>query len=79
MTTKIIQLFRISQINHRNSQILHSTIEDIYIASVDTGQGKGQRDLLRIFDIAGLQGSSAEVLFQLRSNIVNSIANQIQT
>uniref|UniRef100_T1E8R5 Putative kappab-ras n=1 Tax=Anopheles aquasalis TaxID=42839 RepID=T1E8R5_ANOAQ len=34
---------------------LHSTIEDTYVASVDTG--KGSRDMLRIYDTAGLQGN----------------------
>nr|XP_019527092.1 NF-kappa-B inhibitor-interacting Ras-like protein [Aedes albopictus]XP_029731086.1 NF-kappa-B inhibitor-interacting Ras-like protein [Aedes albopictus] len=34
---------------------IHSTIEDTYVASVDTG--KGSRDTLRIYDTAGLQGS----------------------
>lgn len=34
---------------------IHSTIEDTYVASVDTG--KGSRDMLRIYDTAGLQGS----------------------
>lgn len=36
-------------------QEIHSTIEDTYVASVDTG--KGSRDTLRIYDTAGLQGS----------------------
>lgn len=36
-------------------QELHSTIEDTYVASVDTG--RGQRDILRIYDTAGLQGT----------------------
>ncbi|XP_058056792.1 NF-kappa-B inhibitor-interacting Ras-like protein isoform X2 [Anopheles bellator] len=34
---------------------LHSTIEDTYVASIDTG--KGSRDMLRIYDTAGLQGN----------------------
>ncbi|CAD7012189.1 NF-kappa-B inhibitor-interacting Ras-like protein [Ceratitis capitata] len=34
---------------------LHPTIEDIYVASVDTGRG-GARETLRIYDSAGLQG-----------------------
>ncbi|KAG4066168.1 hypothetical protein HA402_014468 [Bradysia odoriphaga] len=34
---------------------LYSTIEDTYVASVDTG--RGPRDILRIFDTAGLQGN----------------------
>lgn len=34
---------------------MHNTIEDTYVASVDTG--KGSRDTLRIYDTAGLQGS----------------------
>ncbi|XP_055626656.1 NF-kappa-B inhibitor-interacting Ras-like protein [Toxorhynchites rutilus septentrionalis] len=34
---------------------IHSTIEDTYVASVDTG--KGSRDTLRIYDTAGLQGN----------------------
>ncbi|GAB0100584.1 NF-kappa-B inhibitor-interacting Ras-like protein [Sergentomyia squamirostris] len=34
---------------------LHPTIEDTYVASIDTG--RGSRDLLRIFDTAGLQGN----------------------
>uniref|UniRef100_A0A182NT20 NF-kappa-B inhibitor-interacting Ras-like protein n=1 Tax=Anopheles dirus TaxID=7168 RepID=A0A182NT20_9DIPT len=34
---------------------LHSTIEDTYVASVDTG--KGSRDMMRIYDTAGLQGN----------------------
>lgn len=34
---------------------IHSTIEDTYVASVDTV--KGSRDTLRIYDTAGLQGS----------------------
>ncbi|XP_059622481.1 NF-kappa-B inhibitor-interacting Ras-like protein [Phlebotomus argentipes] len=34
---------------------LHPTIEDTYVASIDTG--RGARDLLRIFDTAGLQGN----------------------
>lgn len=33
----------------------HATIEDTYVASVDTG--RGARDILRIYDTAGLQGS----------------------
>lgn len=33
---------------------LHPTIEDTYVASVDTG--RGVRDILRIYDTAGLQG-----------------------
>lgn len=36
-------------------QELHPTIEDTYVASIDTG--RGSRDLLRIFDTAGLQGN----------------------
>lgn len=36
-------------------QELHSTIEDTYVATVDTG--RGQRDILRIYDTAGLQGT----------------------
>lgn len=35
---------------------IHSTIEDIYVASVDTG--RGSRDTLRIYDTAGLQGKA---------------------
>ena len=31
------------------------TIEDIYVASIDTG--KGTRDMLRIYDTAGIQGN----------------------
>ncbi|XP_017493716.1 PREDICTED: NF-kappa-B inhibitor-interacting Ras-like protein, partial [Rhagoletis zephyria] len=34
---------------------IHPTIEDIYVASVDTGRG-GARETLRIYDSAGLQG-----------------------
>lgn len=34
---------------------LYSTIEDTYVASVDTG--RGPRDTLRIYDTAGLQGN----------------------
>ncbi|XP_067633376.1 NF-kappa-B inhibitor-interacting Ras-like protein isoform X1 [Eurosta solidaginis] len=34
---------------------IHPTIEDIYVASVDTGRG-GARETLRIYDTAGLQG-----------------------
>lgn len=33
----------------------HETIEDTYVASVDTD--RGVRDILRIYDTAGLQGS----------------------
>lgn len=33
-----------------------STIEDTYVASVDTG--RGPRDTLRIYDTAGLQGNA---------------------
>lgn len=36
-------------------QEFHPTIEDTYVASVDTG--RGSRDILRIFDTAGLQGN----------------------
>lgn len=36
-------------------QELHPTIEDTYVASVDTG--RGSRDILRIYDTAGLQGT----------------------
>lgn len=36
-------------------QELHPTIEDTYVASVDTG--RGARDILRIYDTAGLQGN----------------------
>ncbi|XP_037945117.1 NF-kappa-B inhibitor-interacting Ras-like protein [Teleopsis dalmanni] len=35
---------------------IHSTIEDIYVASVDTG--RGTRETLRIYDTAGLQGKA---------------------
>ena len=34
-------------------QEIHSTIEDTYVASIDTG--RGPRETLRIFDTAGLQ------------------------
>lgn len=37
------------------SQELHPTIEDTYVASVDTG--RGARDIIRIYDTAGLQGT----------------------
>ncbi|XP_030558425.1 NF-kappa-B inhibitor-interacting Ras-like protein [Drosophila novamexicana] len=40
---------------------LHPTIEDIYVASVDTGRG-GARETLRIYDTAGLQGEQAAQL-----------------
>uniref|UniRef100_A0A0K8TLV8 Putative ras family small gtpase n=1 Tax=Tabanus bromius TaxID=304241 RepID=A0A0K8TLV8_TABBR len=33
---------------------IHSTIEDTYVASIDTG--RGPREILRIYDTAGLQG-----------------------
>lgn len=33
---------------------IHSTIEDTYVASIDTG--RGPRETLRIYDTAGLQG-----------------------
>lgn len=36
-------------------QELHPTIEDTFEASVDTG--RGSRDILRIYDTAGLQGT----------------------
>lgn len=36
-------------------QEIHPTIEDTYVASVDTG--RGVRDILRIYDTAGLQGT----------------------
>ncbi|BFG03413.1 NF-kappa-B inhibitor-interacting Ras-like protein [Drosophila madeirensis] len=39
---------------------LHPTIEDIYVASVDTG--RGARETLRIYDTAGLQGEQAAQL-----------------
>lgn len=32
-----------------------STIEDVYIASVDAG--RSPRELLRLFDVGGLQGN----------------------
>ncbi|KAI8122149.1 NF-kappa-B inhibitor-interacting Ras-like protein [Lucilia cuprina] len=35
---------------------IHPTIEDIYVASVDTG--RGTRETLRIYDSAGLQGKA---------------------
>lgn len=35
---------------------LHPTIEDIYVASVDTG--RGARETIRLYDSAGLQGKS---------------------
>ncbi|XP_055855104.1 NF-kappa-B inhibitor-interacting Ras-like protein [Episyrphus balteatus] len=35
---------------------IHSTIEDIYMANVDTG--RGPREQLRIYDTAGLQGKA---------------------
>lgn len=38
-----------------NQQEFYSTIEDTYVASVDTG--RGIRDILRIYDTAGLQGT----------------------
>ncbi|XP_013109035.2 NF-kappa-B inhibitor-interacting Ras-like protein [Stomoxys calcitrans] len=39
---------------------IHPTIEDIYVASVDTG--RGNRETLRIYDSAGLfQGSKAQL------------------
>ncbi|XP_063697256.1 NF-kappa-B inhibitor-interacting Ras-like protein [Culicoides brevitarsis] len=38
---------------------LYPTIEDIYVASVDTG--KGTRDQLSIYDTAGLQGSTQQL------------------
>lgn len=37
-------------------QDLHPTIEDIYVASVDTG--RGVRETIRLYDSAGLQGKS---------------------
>ncbi|EDW36346.1 GL17743 [Drosophila persimilis] len=40
---------------------LHPTIEDIYVASCDTGRG-GARETLRIYDTAGLQGEQAAQL-----------------
>ncbi|EDW74606.1 NF-kappa-B inhibitor-interacting Ras-like protein [Drosophila tropicalis] len=45
--------------NWKDSTIgeLHPTIEDIYVASVDTG--RGARETLRIYDTAGLQGEQA--------------------
>lgn len=53
-------------------QELHSTIEDTYVASVDTG--RGQRDILRIYDTAGLQGTvqvvSIELKFGYRSDSI---------
>ncbi|KAH8348561.1 hypothetical protein KR084_008717 [Drosophila pseudotakahashii] len=39
---------------------LHPTIEDIYVASVDTGRG-GPRETLRIYDTAGLQGEQQQL------------------
>lgn len=36
-------------------QDLVSTIEDVYIASVDAG--RSPRELLRLFDVGGLQGN----------------------
>ncbi|XP_061392758.1 NF-kappa-B inhibitor-interacting Ras-like protein [Musca vetustissima] len=40
---------------------IHPTIEDIYVASVDTGRG-GPRETLRIYDTAGLYQGSKEPL-----------------
>lgn len=45
------------------TQEIHSTIEDTYVASVDTG--RGSRDILRIYDTAGLQGTVQVLLFLL--------------
>lgn len=36
-------------------QEIHATIEDTYVASVDTG--RGFRDILRVYDTAGVQGT----------------------
>lgn len=48
------------------TQEIHSTIEDTYVASVDTG--RGSRDILRIYDTAGLQGTVQVLLFSLLNN-----------
>lgn len=47
-------------IQYHYVQTIHSTVEDTYIASIDTG--RGPRETLRIFDTAGIQ-SSSQVLY----------------
>ncbi|XP_067633377.1 NF-kappa-B inhibitor-interacting Ras-like protein isoform X2 [Eurosta solidaginis] len=48
---------------------IHPTIEDIYVASVDTGRG-GARETLRIYDTAGLQDpSSLDMLADIKIDI----------
>uniref|UniRef100_A0A336MLW8 CSON003608 protein n=1 Tax=Culicoides sonorensis TaxID=179676 RepID=A0A336MLW8_CULSO len=50
----------LEQLIHGNvTKDLYPTIEDIYVASVDTG--KGTRDQLSIYDTAGLQGTSQQL------------------
>lgn len=53
--SKSVPLFRLHYLTVFLIQELCSTIEDTYVASVDTG--RGPRDTLRIFDTAGLQGN----------------------
>lgn len=50
--------------NINKDSVMHPTIEDIYIASVDTGKSS-PRDLIRIFDTGGLQGSNGQVNVRL--------------
>lgn len=46
-------------------QELHPTIEDTFEASVDTG--RGSRDILRIYDTAGLQGTVQVIHYEFDS------------
>lgn len=49
-------------------QDLIPTIEDVYIASVDAG--RTPRDLIRIFDIGGLQGNGQVSVKSISTNFI---------
>lgn len=62
----------IDKTNHIPKKKFHETIEDTYVASVDTD--RGVRDILRIYDTAGLQGS-VQVKYYLPN--ANHIDNEL--
>lgn len=56
--------------NINKDSVLHPTIEDIYIAYIDTGKA-APRDLIRIFDTGGLQGNNGQVIIVFQGSMDN--------